>query len=108
MAARATYENGRKARSGEVASLEGRARAIGTVRLALAAAALVLIGVLVWGQVGSWVGGAIGVVAVAFVAFVVVHARFIDSKVLAAAALRFHEKGLARLDHAREGVPGTS
>ncbi len=108
MEARATYEKGRQARRAEVASLEGQTRAIGTVRLALAVAALVLVGVLVWGHVGSWVGAAIGAVAVAFVAFVVVHARIIDARERAAAALRFHEKGLARLDHAWDRLPVTS
>ncbi len=108
MAARATYEQGRQARSGEVTSLEGRARVIGTVRLALSAAAVVLVGVLVWGHIGSWVGGAIGVVVVVFVALVVAHARVIDAKERAAAALRFHERGLARMDHAWERLPATS
>ncbi len=108
MQAQATYEQGQQARGREVASLEGRARAIGTVRLGIVLSALVLVGGLVWGHLGAWAGAALGVLAVAFVVFVVVHARVIDAKDRAAAALRFHERGLARLAHAWERLPTTS
>jgi hypothetical protein len=106
--ARATYEQGRQARGREVAALEGRARTFGTARLVLALAAIVGIGGLVWGHFGSWIGVALGIDAVVFVACVVLHARVIDAKERASAALRFHEKGLARLDHAWERLPVTS
>ncbi len=108
MEAKATYEQGQQARSREVASLEGRARTIGTVRLAIALAALVMVGGLVWGHFGSWAGLALGALAIVFVAFVVLHARVIDAKDRAAAALRFHERGLSRLAHAWERLPVTS
>lgn len=108
MEARATYERGRQARGGEVASLEARGRAIGTVRLALVASALVLVGITVWGHVGRWAVGALGLDVVVFAVLVVVHARVIDRRERAAAALRFHERGLARMDHAWERLPATS
>ena len=108
MEAKATYEQGQQARSREVASLEGRASTIGTVRLVIALAALVMVGGLVWAHFGSWAGGALGLLALAFVAFVVLHARVLDAKDRAAAALRFHERGLARLAHAWERLPVTS
>ncbi len=108
MEARATYEQGQQARSREVAALEGRARTIGTVRLAIALAALVMVGGLVWGHFGTWAGGALAALALVFVVFVVLHARVIDAKERAAAALRFHERGLARLAHAWDRLPVTS
>jgi hypothetical protein len=48
--------------------------------------------------------GAVG----AFVALVLVHAKVLEEKDRALAALRFHDRGLARLDHAWDRLPVTS
>jgi L-amino acid N-acyltransferase YncA len=103
--ARATYEQGRILRSREAASLEARARTIGTMRLALAVAALLLVGAFVWGAVGRWAGWALAADLVAFVALVVLHARVHEAKERASASLRFHQRGLARMDHAWDALP---
>jgi MutS-like protein len=95
--ARATYERGRVERSREVAALESRSRLLGTVRLALAGLALVLVGVLVWGKTGPWVGWLLGAAVAVFVVLVFVHARAHAAKERASAALRFHDRGLARM-----------
>ena len=107
MEARATYEQGREQRSREVAGFEDRARAIGTARLVLAVLALVLVGGLVWGRLGSWAGWAVAADVVAFVALVVVHARVHDARERASAALRFSNipaRPSAEDTHSREGL----
>jgi ABC-type multidrug transport system fused ATPase/permease subunit len=108
MEARATYERGRDQRSREAALLEGRARAIGTTRLVLAVVALASIGAVVWGRLGPWVWWMLAADLVAFLAMVVVHSRVHHAKERASAALRFHQRGLARLDHAWDALPSTS
>jgi ABC-type multidrug transport system fused ATPase/permease subunit len=106
--ARSTYEQGCSTRGREVAIREARARAIGTARLVLAVLAIALLVTGVWGHLGSAVWSALGVDLVAFVGLIVVHARVLEAKERAAAALRFHERGLARLDHAWDRLPATS
>jgi hypothetical protein len=106
--ARASYEQGRAMRAREVSVLERRAARVGTARLALAAAAIVLVGGIVWGRWGTWAWDAIGLVAASFVSLVVVHARIFDAKERAAAALRFHERGLARMAHDWDRLSTTS
>lgn len=106
--ARATYEKGAQIRGQEVAQRERRARAIGTARLVLAAAAVALLVAGVWAHLGSGVWIALCVDLAAFVVLVFVHARVLDAKERAAAGLRFHERGLARLDHAWDKLPVTS
>jgi hypothetical protein len=98
--ARSTYEKGREVRAREVAALEARARAIGTARLVLAAAAIALVAGIVWARLGVQAWAALGVDVLAFVVLVVIHARVHQAQERASAALRFHERGLARLDHA--------
>jgi hypothetical protein len=106
--ARAIYEQGQTDRSREVAALEARARTIGTARLVLAAAAVALLGGLVWGGLGRIAWVALGADVVAFVTLIFVHASVHDRKERASAALRFHQRGLARLDHAWDRLPATS
>jgi len=106
--AKETYERGRSARSAEVAALEGRARTIGTGRLLLAAGALALLGGIVWARLGAGAWAALAATVAAFVALVLVHARVLEAKERASAALRFHERGLARMAHAWAGLPVTS
>lgn len=108
MDARETYERGRQARSAEVAALEARARTIGTGRLLLAVAALAILGGIVWARLGAGAWAGLGATVAAFVALVLVHARVIEAKERAAAALRFHERGLARMAHAWGDLPATS
>ena len=106
--ARTTYEQGRSTRGREVALRESRARAIGTARLALAALAIALLVTGVWGNLGRGVWAALAVDLLAFVGLIFVHARVLEAKERAAAALRFHERALARLDHAWDRLPVTS
>jgi hypothetical protein len=106
--AKAAYETGREVRSRDVASLESRSRAIASARLTLAAAALALLAGLVWWRLGSPGWAALGAVVVAFVALVLVHARVIEERERASAALRFYERGLARLAHAWDKLPASS
>jgi len=106
--ARATYQEGSRTRGREVALREGRARAIGTARLALAVLAVGLLVTGVWARLGSTVWLALGADLVAFVALVFVHARVLEAKERATAALRFHDRGLARLDHDWDHLPATS
>ena len=107
MEARATYEQGRDLRSREAALLEDRARVIGTARLALAVIALVLIGAFVWGHLG-WTSWVLAGDIVAFLGLVAMHARVHEAKERASAALRFHLRGLARLDHKWDALSSTS
>jgi hypothetical protein len=106
--AKETYERGRRARAAEVAALEARARTIGTGRLLLAAGALALLGGIVWARLGAGAWAALAATVAAFVALVLVHARVLDAKERSAAALRFHERGLARMAHAWADLPVTS
>jgi len=106
--ARAAYERGSYERTREVASLEARARAIGLARLALFAAALGLVVGIVWGGLGARGWTALAIVVVAFVSLVFFHSGVVDAKERALAALRFHERGLARLAHAWDRLPSTS
>jgi hypothetical protein len=103
--ARITYEEGRNQRSREVASFDDRARTIGTTRLVLAVLALVLVGGLVWGRLGAWAGWSVAADVAGFVALVLVHARVHEARERSSAALRFHERGLARMDHAWDALP---
>lgn len=94
-------------RSREAALLEGRARVIGTARLALAVIALVSIGAFVWGHLG-WAWWVLAGDVIAFLGLVVAHSRVHDAKERASAALRFHQRGLARLDHKWDALSSTS
>lgn len=104
---RAHYEEGKKARASDVESFEGRSRTIGTARLLLVAVALGSLGVIAWAHLATpaigWAVFAVSVVL--FVALVIVHARVIRQKDRVAAAQRFHEHGLARLDGTWHKLP---
>ena len=105
MGARATYEQARDARAREVAALDARDARIATARLSLAAAALAILGCVAWGRLGPWAWVCFAFVLVAFAALVFVHASVRDAKERAAAALRFHERGLARIAHDWDRLP---
>jgi hypothetical protein len=106
--ARETYERGRRTRSAEVEALEAKARTIGTARLLLAAGAIAIVGGIVWARLGAGAWAVLAATVAAFVALVIVHARVLDAKERASAALRFHERGLARMAHAWGELPSTS
>ncbi|HEY4015121.1 MAG TPA: MutS family DNA mismatch repair protein [Polyangiaceae bacterium] len=108
MDARTAYEQGRELNARAVAAYDGRSRQIGTARLVVACAALALLGVLVWVSHGAWVWAALAGTLMAFGALVVVHARVLDARERAAATLRFHERGLARLSHAWDALSAGS
>jgi hypothetical protein len=74
----------------------------------VAGAALALLGVLLWASHGAWVWAGLAASAAAFVVLVFVHARTIDARERAAATLRFHERGLARIAHAWDALPAGS
>jgi hypothetical protein len=101
----ATYERGRAEHSRSLAALEARARLVATARLATVAAGVALLGAVVWGSFGSWAWEALGASVLMFVALVFIHARVYDAMQRASAALRFHERGLARLALAWDRLP---
>jgi len=109
MQAQETYERGRQAHALALAALEKRARTLGTARLAVASAAIALTGGIVWAGFGAsmrtaeW--AALGSLVIVFVALVLVHARVHDAARGVAAAVRFHERGLARLSHSWDALP---
>jgi hypothetical protein len=94
---RATYTEGKRRAEREHAALEARARTIALLRVVAALAAVVLIGAIAWAHLPpvAWLG-VVALVA-GFTALVVVPARVHDRRDRAAAAIRFHERGLARL-----------
>jgi MutS domain V len=98
MDARAIYTESRGSFARRVEEREARSRLLGLTRLVLAAAAIALLAAIVWVPLSpaAWAGE--GALAVVFAALVVIHSRVIEEKGRAAAALRFHERGLARLD----------
>ena len=105
MTARDAYVAGRDARARDLAHAERRARTIGNARLAVALVALGLVVADVWGPLGSVAWWGVGACVAIFAALVVVHARLEIASERAAAALRFHVRGLARLDDASARFP---
>ena len=93
----ARYEAGRAARAGELAALEKKSRAISALRVAVAVAAVALTAALVWATLpkGSSVG--LLVLVALFATLAAVHSRVLLSIDRTTAALRFHERGIARL-----------
>ncbi|MDP9033626.1 MAG: MutS family DNA mismatch repair protein [Myxococcota bacterium] len=112
MDARASYERGAEVCRREVARLDAQARKIAMARLILAASGVALVGAIVWVPLGSGgrgvVWAALGVATLGFLVLVVLHARVHEAGERAAAGLRFHERGLARLAHDWDRLPATS
>jgi hypothetical protein len=105
--ARGHYEAGAKARSLDAEACERKSRVIGSLRLILVLTALGSLGVITWAHL-SQNGPAWAVLAMSLLGFatlVIVHARVIREKDRAAAALRFHERGLARLNGTWRDLP---
>jgi hypothetical protein len=94
---RETHEAALAARKETAAALESKARAIGNGRLFAALAAIALLGAIVFAQLpkNAWLG--VVALVVLFGVLVVVHARIHARKDKALAAIRFHEKALARM-----------
>jgi hypothetical protein len=104
---REEHETALAARREGAAVLESRARAIGNGRLVAAASAIVLVGAIAFSNVPkeTWLG-VVGCV-VLFGALVVLHARIHAKKDKAAAAMRFHERALARMAGKWRSLPST-
>jgi hypothetical protein len=98
MDARAAYEKGKEERTREVAAREGSSRSLGALRLVVFAGMIVLVGAIIWVPLPStaWLGEL--ALVLGFATLVVIHARVEGQKQRARAGLRFHERGLARLD----------
>jgi hypothetical protein len=112
MHAQEAYDRGRETHGLALAALQRRARAIATWRLAVALAAVALTGSIVWARFDpsarttAW--AALGGLIVVFIALVLVHARVHDAASLVTAAVRFHERGLARLSHSWDSLPSAN
>jgi hypothetical protein len=106
--ARAAYDEGRRKHSLALASLERRSHGIAVARLAVAAAALVAIGGIVWARFRAAGWGALTLLALGFAALVVLHSAVHDAIERARAGLRFHERGIARLTLAWDALRPSS
>jgi hypothetical protein len=95
---RETHEAELRARKDAASALEARARVIGNLRLAAALGAVALLGAIAFADLpkNAWLG--IVACVAAFGMLVVVHARVHAAKDKALAAMRFHERALARMD----------
>jgi hypothetical protein len=105
--AREAYTAGRDVRAAEAQAHERTSRALSLVRLAVAAVAVVLVGAIVWVPLPSFAWAGEAALVVAFGVLVVVHSRVLQRKDAATAAMRFHERGLARLDGKWTAFPQT-
>jgi energy-coupling factor transporter ATP-binding protein EcfA2 len=104
---RKQHEAALAARKATADELESKARVIGNGRLAAALGAIGLVGGIAFLHLPreTW-AGVIGLV-VLFIALVVVHARVHGQKDKATAAMRFHERALARMAGKWRSFPQT-
>ena len=95
---KAAYEQGRERALREHAQLEAKTRIIAFARLGVALGVVALVGAIAWAHLpgAAWLG--VVVLVGTFGVLVFAHARAHDRKDRAAASVRFHERGLARLD----------
>ena len=104
---RGHYEAGVKARALDVEACEKKSRAISVLRLFLVATAIGSLGAVAWAHLSKngplWT--VLTVSLVGFAVLVVVHGRVLREKDRAAAALKFHERGLARLNGTWRDLP---
>jgi hypothetical protein len=104
---REKHEAALGARRAAAEALDSKARLVGNARLFVALGALGLIGAIAFAHTPhvAWVG--IAVLVVAFGALVVVHARILAQQDKAHAAMRFHERAMARIDGKWRSLPQT-
>lgn len=104
---RETHAAALAARKHTAEALESRARAIGTARLVTALGGVALVVMIAFARVpSSWWLGVVALV-LGFAALVVVHARVYAEKEKALAAMRFHERALARMNGEYRSFPST-
>ncbi len=108
MQAREAYEEGRRVHGLALAGLERRSRTVAAARLVTAAGACALIGGILWAHLEPIAWAGLGLLAAVFVALVVVHSRVHDAMERAKAGLRFHERGIARMTLAWDGLSSAS
>ena len=92
-----THEATLAVRREELAALEGRANAIASGRLLVAAAVVALLVAIAWVRLPPFKWAGVAALVVAFAVLVVVHARVHAKKDEKQAAVRFHERALARM-----------
>ena len=104
---REKHEAALAARTATAEALESKARLIANGRLIAALGAIGLVGAIAFADMPTetW-GGVFGLVVV-FGALVVIHARVHAQKDKAAAAMRFHERALARMAGKWRSFPST-
>lgn len=88
-------------------ALESKARAIGTARLLIALGVVALVVMVAFAGLPSTAWFGVAGLVLAFVGLVVVHARVYAQKEMALAAMRFHERALARMDGKWRDHPST-
>jgi len=103
--ARATYKSGRERHGAVVTLLDTRASRIARARLFLAVVALGCLAAAVWWRPSGWAWPVLAADALLFAVLVVVHARLDERARRASTAVRFYERGLARLDHDWDRLP---
>jgi len=104
---RATYEQGRVEAEGRLREHDGKIRALSAARLVVALGGLAVVVGLVWGHFPRWTMGALAALVVAFITLVVLHAQAFAARARTEAALRFHNRGKARLDGTWRAFPET-
>jgi hypothetical protein len=104
---REIHEAALASRKEHEAALEARAARIGTARLVVFVSAVALVAAIAFAHLPAtaWLG-VVGLLA-AFAGLVVVHARVHAQKDQALAAVRFHERALARMSGAWRTFPST-
>lgn len=94
---REIHEAALAARKEHETALEARAATIGTARLVVLLGAIGLVAAIAFAHLPGLTWAAVVTLVVAFAVLVVVHARIHAQKDQALAAVRFHERALARL-----------
>jgi hypothetical protein len=108
MSARQHYEQALAKQRHRIQRLERRSRLLAAMRLLVVAFAIAVLAGLVWWDLPPAAWSVVVLSVVAFAALVIVHARVHRAKDSALAAVRFHERGLARLDGRWTELPHTT
>ncbi len=102
---REIHERARESHRAVLVSLEARANVIATARLAVFGGAIALLATIVFAHLASAAWFAVFGLVLLFVILVVVHARLHEAKERKSAAVRFHERALARMSGAWRSFP---